>query len=808
MRRVPSALHRVPVSAVTFVLAIRAAPGLSAQQAGREPLPIQSLVRDSRLIAGQVLSPDAQWVAIQYSTMDESLAGPPPLEEDGYSRAFRVSVVNTRTKEVIELGDRGAETENPSWSADGEYLIYVQKRGGHDELLMWNRRTRASTSLDFIGKRHLRIEDEFQWLPDGHRFIVSASVATPATERERVAERGPKLPVWEYDFPQFGAAHAGEASVQVVKTAALKNAEPERVTAVKPAAASADSGMIPPPAPTTFLIAVDIQRQTVEQLTDSLNFGAYVPSPDGRSIAYTVFKGWALPDRSRIHDLLILDLKTRTRRVIARDLPIWWGNTVSWSPDSRSLAWLTIARVGGGQAFHLSLADGVIRRLGNDSTPTFQRMDATGYNFRTQLPRWDASGENIHLVSADGALWRLNARSGAAKRLVGIDKFQIQNVLTVRNRPLPASGSVYVTARPSSGSAVGLFKIDLNSGVSREVTQPAGVSSGGSYSVAANGNVSMVLQGAQRPRDVWVLENGSNELREVSELGDAIRRYPLASVKTIDYISASGDHLRGALLLPPGFERGRKYPTVVWVYGGRGGAEGQDHFGLEDDTPFYNLQMFATRGYAVLFPEAPLRTGTPVKDLVATVMPAVDKVIELGYTDPDLLAVAGHSYGSYCSLALLTRTTRFKVGLIGGMRDWDLFSGFLAGFRTNTSFGAYYETGQGNIGGTPWTQQQRYIENSPFFSFDKIQAPILMIQGARDALLQADKNFKALSALGKKVEYRIYEDEGHVLMRGVDVADYWQHQLDFLATNLKVARDANGVVLFDGTHARRTEAPK
>jgi dipeptidyl aminopeptidase/acylaminoacyl peptidase len=307
---------------------------------------------------------------------------------------------------------------------------------------------------------------------------------------------------------------------------------------------------------------------------------------------------------------------------------------------------------------------------------------------------------------------------------------------------------------------------------------------------------------------VWLLAHGSNELREVSALGEAIRRYPLASVKTIDYVSTNGDHLRGALLLPPGFEPGRKYPMVVWVYGGRGGADGQNHFGLEDDTPFYNLQMFATRGYAVLFPEAPLRTGTPVQDLIATVMPAVDKVIELGYADPDLLAVAGHSYGSYCSLALLTRTTRFKVGLIGGMRDWDLFSGFLSGFRTNKSFGAYYETGQSNIGGTPWTQQQRYFENSPFFRFDKIQAPILMIQGARDALLQADKNFKALSALNKKVEYRIYEDEGHVLMRGVDVADYWQHQLDFLATNLNVARDANGVVMFDGTRARRIDAPK
>ena len=299
MHRVPFTPHAFPVAAVGLMLAMVAAPAVPAQRPDGEPLPIQTLVRDSRLIAAHALSPDAQWVAIQYSTMDESLAGPPPLEEDGYSRAFRIHLVNTRSREVIELGDRGADTENPSWSADGEYLIYVQKRAGHDTLFMWNRRTRASTSLDFIAARNLRIEDEFQWLRDGHRFIVSASVAAPAVEQQKVAERGPKLPVWEYDFPQFGPAGAGEASVQVLKTVALKNAESTRGTAVQPVAA-ADSGMIPPPAPTTFVVAVDVQHQTVERLTDSLNFGSYLPSPDGKSIAYTVFKGWRPSDHTRI----------------------------------------------------------------------------------------------------------------------------------------------------------------------------------------------------------------------------------------------------------------------------------------------------------------------------------------------------------------------------------------------------------------------------------------------------------------------------------------------------------------------------
>jgi hypothetical protein len=50
---------------------------------------------------------------------------------------------------------------------------------------------------------------------------------------------------------------------------------------------------------------------------------------------------------------------------------------------------------------------------------------------------------------------------------------------------------------------------------------------------------------------------------------------------------------------------------------------------------------------------------------------------------------------------------------------------------------------------------------------------------------------------------RIYEDEGHVLLRGIDVADYWRRQLDFLATQLHLVRDPDGAVVFDTDRARR-----
>jgi hypothetical protein len=47
------------------------------------------------------------------------------------------------------------------------------------------------------------------------------------------------------------------------------------------------------------------------------------------------------------------------------------------------------------------------------------------------------------------------------------------------------------------------------------------------------------------------------------------------------------------------------------------------------------MQLFATRGYAVLFPDEPLRHGNPLADWGKTVLPAINKVIEMGIADPE-----------------------------------------------------------------------------------------------------------------------------------------------------------------------------
>ena len=60
-----------------------------------------------------------------------------------------------------------------------------------------------------------------------------------------------------------------------------------------------------------------------------------------------------------------------------------------------------------------------------------------------------------------------------------------------------------------------------------------------------------------------------------------------------------------------------------------------------------------------------------MRDLANTVLPGVDRTVEMGIADPERLGVMGHSFGGYCVLALIAQTTRFKVAISsGGFGNW------------------------------------------------------------------------------------------------------------------------------------------
>ena len=177
-------------------------------------------------------------------------------------------------------------------------------------------------------------------------------------------------------------------------------------------------------------------------------------------------------------------------------------------------------------------------------------------------------------------------------------------------------------------------------------------------------------------------------------------------------------------------------------------------------------------------------------DLAKTVLPAVNKVIEMGVADPDRLALIGHSYGGYSVLSLIAQTRRFKTAIVADATG-DLLAAYGQMRSDGTSLGiSIEEQGQGLMGSTPWAVRDRYIENSPIYYLDRIETPLLIVEGANDTTIApflTDELFVDLRRLGKEVEYAKYADEGHspLLWRYANQLDFCTRMLLWLDAHLR-----------------------
>lgn len=260
----------------------------------------------------------------------------------------------------------------------------------------------------------------------------------------------------------------------------------------------------------------------------------------------------------------------------------------------------------------------------------------------------------------------------------------------------------------------------------------------------------------------------------------------------VNYNDKRGDTLQATALLPFNYVPGRRYPTVVYVYGGTR-LDGIDRFAERDDDSFLNMLLLSAHGYVVLEPSVPLDDPGPSSDpmlhLDEGVGPAVDRLIAMGIADSTELALIGHSYGGYTVLGLLTQTHRYKAAIaLAGLSDLISLDGVFDPRHRYTEPNAATTMGpltvegmQGRMGAPPWRDPQRYIRNSPLFSIDKVDTPLLIIQGDLDLLnTQSEELYTALLRLGRRAELVTYLGEAHSIESPADIIDMWGRMFRWL----------------------------
>lgn len=219
-------------------------------------------------------------------------------------------------------------------------------------------------------------------------------------------------------------------------------------------------------------------------------------------------------------------------------------------------------------------------------------------------------------------------------------------------------------------------------------------------------------------------------------------------------------------------------PYLVWVHGGptahvSGVADSKVAYFTSRGIGVLDVNYGGSTGYGRAYRER-LRGQWGVVD-VDDVVAAARGLAEEGRADPARIAIEGGSAGGWTVLAALVGSDVFGAGVSRyGVGDARALA------ADTHDFEARYLDGL--IGPLP-ESEPLYIERSPLSRADRFRVPLLLLQGADDAVVppsQSEAIRDALAARGVAHAYVLYEGEGHGFRRAETIIHALESELAFL----------------------------
>jgi dipeptidyl aminopeptidase/acylaminoacyl peptidase len=331
------------------------------------------------------------------------------------------------------------------------------------------------------------------------------------------------------------------------------------------------------------------------------------------------------------------------------------------------------------------------------------------------------------------------------------------------SRPYWSKDGRFVFVTSAEEGSANLKRIDAETGQVEVLTQ--GKHDVFAYSATPDGaKVAVLISTPENIGDLFMVDGKSGKMQQLTHMnGELFSKLKLTAPETIWYNSFDGKRIQAWVQRPPDFEEGKKYPLILDIHGGPHSAYGY--------TFDHEFQWMAAKGYIVLYPNPRGSTsygqdfgniiqyaypGDDFKDLMA----GVDDLIKRGWVDPEKMGVTGGSGGGVLTNWAIGHTNRFKAAVSQrSIADWRDFW-YTADFTQFTP--SWFR-------GAPWESEVDYKDRSPITYIDKMNTPLMLIEGEADYRTPpgagGEQMFRALKYRKIPVVMVRFPGESHELSR-------------------------------------------
>lgn len=358
----------------------------------------------------------------------------------------------------------------------------------------------------------------------------------------------------------------------------------------------------------------------------------------------------------------------------------------------------------------------------------------------------DFNGYNqMYLYNTDGKLIKnLGFKDVVVTNLLGFDT---------------SNSKINYIGTANNGLDRQLFQVDLKSGKTFQLTTVSGT-----HNASVSSDGMMVLDqysNATTPNEISILNIKTKMANTtlVKAENPFTGKIDLPKIEMVTLTSPDGKTpLNGRLIYPANFDATKKYPVMIYVYGGShaqlvtnkwlGGAGYFDMYMAQQGYVVFTLDNRGSDARGKRFCDVTHR-NLGVNEM-ADQMEGVKFLKSKSFVDADKIGVFGWSFGGFMTTSLMTsQPETFKVGVAGGpVIDWKYYE-IMYGER-------YMDTPQDNPEG--------YAKASLLDKVKNLKGRLLMIHGAQDPVVvqQHSMNFiEASIKAGKQVDYFLYPNHEH-----------------------------------------------